>query len=275
MPAFYKRLLSFAHQYQLWSLSRSPQALLLLNYDMERYAALASSLHFAHTDLYGFPKELFKVDLDLDLQWDIAHEADDRRYDNWLGTVIGALEGQHSDYDLSDTHVSLERLCRYPLVFVPTVDFMDADDQLRLLAYVEQGGQLMIGPGVPYLDPALVPCEVLSKYVHEAGRTAIGAGSIWWVSQERRSCNGRDVGGSGEYWCEDTKVKLVLQTNEEHSLLFVANPTDLAREIALHFQGERSLRNVWGEPCVLLWRGCDQAWNWSHIACRSGRWCND
>ena len=130
---FYKRLLAFAHQYQLWSLSRAPQALLLLNYDMERYAALASSLHFAHTELYGFPKELFKVDLDLDLQWDIAGEADDRRSGNWLGTVIGALEGRHSDYDLSDTHVSLERLCRYPLVFVPTVDFMDARDQLRLL----------------------------------------------------------------------------------------------------------------------------------------------
>lgn len=248
--SFYKRLLSFAYQYQLWSLSRTPQALLLLNYDMERSAALASSLHFAHTDLYGFPRELFNVDLDLDLQWDIAHEADDRRSDNWLGTVIGALEGRHSDYDLSDTHVNLEGLSRYPLVFVPTVDFMDADDQLRLLAYVEQGGQLMIGPGVPYLNPALLPCEVLSKYVHEAGRTEIGAGSIWWISQEDIPATVGMLVESGAYWCEDTMVKLVLQTSNEHSLLFVANPTALVREVALHFQGEQSLRRVWGEACV-------------------------
>ena len=118
------------------------------------------------------------------------------------------------------------------------------------LAYVEQGGQLVIGPGVPYLDPALLPCDVLSKHVHKTGRTAIGAGSIWWVSQADIPAMIEMLVETEAYWCEDANVKLVLQTCNEHSLLFVANPTDRAHEVVLHFQGERSLSRVWGEACV-------------------------
>lgn len=126
---------------------------------------------------------------------------------------------------------------------------MDAQDQLRLLAYVEQGGQLILGPGIPYLDPALVPCEVLKKHVHATGETRIGAGSLWWLSREEVSATIEAIVDVGEYWCDDTQVKLVLQTDEEHRLLFVANPTDRRREIVLCFSGARSLCKVWGEPC--------------------------
>jgi beta-galactosidase len=245
--AFYKRLMSFVQQYKLWSWRRSPGALVLLNFDMGRYAALASSLHLAHTDLYGFPRELFNVDLDLDLQWDVAHEADDRRYNNWLGTVIGTLEKCHIDYDLSDSHVDLTRLARYPLVFVPTVDFMDAEDQACLLTYVEQGGQLIIGPGLPYLDPALHPCEVWKKYVDKPGKTEIGAGSIWWVSQQEVPTTIDTLATPGEYQCDDSQIQLVLQMNKETSMLFVANPTTLQREAVVHFPGTRRLKRVWGD----------------------------
>lgn len=245
--AFYKRLLLFAQRYQFWSMCRAPGALVLLNYDLERYAALASSLHFAHTDLYGFPRELFQVDLNLGLRWDVAREADDRRYDNWLGTTINALEARHIDYDLADTHVDLERLCRYPLVFVPTVDFMDAADQTCLLAYAEQGGQLVIGPGVPYLDPALRPREVLKKYVHEAGKTEIGKGSIWWVSQSRVHATVDELASPSDYQCDDAQIRLVVQTNQDHTLLFIANPTGLHRETVVRFPGVLHLQRIWGE----------------------------
>lgn len=246
---FYRRLLTFAHQYRLWSMRRSPGALVLLNFDLGRYAALASSLHYAHTDLYGFPRELFTVDLDPGFRWDVAREADDRRYDNWLGTVVAALEAQQQDYDFADTHVDQERLCRYPLVFVPTVDFMNEEDQVRLLAYVEQGGQLVLGPGLPYLDPALRSCEVLQKYLTQPGKTEIGRGSVWWVSQQEVPTAVERLASPGEYRCDDPQVQLVLQKNAEHTLLFLANPTACPRETLLRFSGSRCLRSVWGEPC--------------------------
>lgn len=247
--AFYKCLLAFAQQYQIWSLRRSPEVLVLLNFDLGRYAALASTLHFAHADLYGFPKELFNVDLDLGFQWDVAHEADDHRYDNWLGTVIGALDTCHKDYDLSDTHMDPARLRRYPLVFVPTVDFMSKEDQANLLAYAEQGGQLILGPGVPYLDPALQPCEVLKKYIEAPGKTEVGLGCIWWVSQQEVQATVDALASPGEYQCDDPQIQLILQKNAEHTLLFVANPGELQKETVIRFPGRRRLRKVWKEEC--------------------------
>ncbi|HEX7737650.1 MAG TPA: beta-galactosidase [Ktedonobacteraceae bacterium] len=266
---FYKDFLVFARRYRLWSMRRSPGALVLLNYDLGRYAALASSLHFAHADLYGFPRELFQVDLELDLRWDIAREADDRRGDNWLGTVISRLEARSIDYDLADTHIDPARLSHYPLVCVPTVDFMDPRDQAHLLAYVEQGGQLLLGPGIPYLDPALSPCEVLQKHVVQEGRNEVGAGSIWWTTQQEVPTTVDALARPGDFSCDDFQVQLVSQSNGEATLLFVANPTAHKRETALRFPGSRLLRGVWGttetragegEICVELEPYSVQVW---------------
>lgn len=252
---FYKEWLAFAQAYQLWSMRRAPEVLVLLNFDLGRYAALASSLHFAHVDLYALPRALFQVDLDLNLRWDIAHEADDRRHDNWLGSVFQRLEMRQIDYDIADTHVDLPRLSRYPLVFVPMVDFMDAEDQAHLLAYAEQGGQLVIGPGLPYLDPALSPCEVLQKVVTEPGKTRVGAGCIWWVSQEQVPGTVDALSSPSAFWCDDMQVRLVQQTNKDHTLLFVANPTASPRKTIIHFLGTHRLQRVWGGACAFVGEG--------------------
>lgn len=248
--AFYTRFLAFAHHYQLWSLRRAPRALVLLNFDLGRYAALASTLHAAHADLYGFPRALFQVDLDLGLRWDVAHEADERSLHNWLGTVITRIEERSLDYDISDTHLDLARLCRYPLLFVPMVDFMDAEDQRRLLAYARQGGQLVIGPGLPYLTPALQPCEVLQPVVPGPGRHDVGSGTIWWASQSEVPAVVDTLAEPGEYWCSDPHIHLVLQKNELRTLLFLANPTEQQRTTRLAFPSPRSLHRVWGEACT-------------------------
>ncbi|HEY0754393.1 MAG TPA: hypothetical protein VGD98_10555 [Ktedonobacteraceae bacterium] len=226
---------------------RMPDVLILLNFDLGRYAALASSLHFAHTDLYGFPRELFQVELDLHLRWANAYEADEHLCDNWLGTVIGRLEARSIDYDLSDTHLDLARLSRYPLVCVPTVDFMDAADQARLLTYAERGGQLIIGPGLPYLDPTLSPCEVLQEHISAPGRTEVGAGTIWWITQEDVPATVDALANPGEYSCDDCQMQLVCQTNNQCTLLFIANSTARQRSTVIRFPGMRRLRAAWGE----------------------------
>ncbi|HTK07556.1 MAG TPA: beta-galactosidase [Ktedonobacteraceae bacterium] len=243
--AFYRQLLSFAEKYQLRTLRRTPGVLVLLNFDIDRYAALASTMHYAHVDLYGFPSELFKVDLDLDLQWDAARESE-MHPESWMGTVLASLEKQHIDYDLSDTHVDLARLVKYPLVFVPTIDFMHGEDQAKLLAYVEQGGQLVIGPGLPYLDPTLQAQEVLKKQVEKPGKTEVGAGSIWWLSTQELQATVEALTTPGAYRCADPEVQLVLQANDTHNLLFVTNPTAQQRDTTLHFPTTYRLKQAWG-----------------------------
>jgi beta-galactosidase len=253
--AFYKHFLAFVQTYRLWSMRRTPGALVLLNVDLERYAALASSLHVAHADLYGLPSALFDVELDLHLRWKIAHEANDRRHDNWLGTVIDNLEARQVDYDIADTHIDPSRLLRYPLVFVPTVDFMDAADQQRLLDYAKGGGQLVLGPGLPYLTPALTPCQVLQDVLSAPGQAPVGGGSIWWITQDEITTTVEALTSVPTYRCDNRQVQLVQQANADHTLLFVANLTPERHATTMHFPGTRRLQRVWGDACVLYGEG--------------------
>ena len=50
----------------------SQQIVALLNYDLGRYAAMSSTLNYAHVDLLKLPEALSSVDLDLDFHWDVA-----------------------------------------------------------------------------------------------------------------------------------------------------------------------------------------------------------
>jgi len=248
---FYQRLLSFLTRYQFWQCERHPQVLVLLNYDLGRYAALASTLHYAHVDLYGLPPELFQVDLDLDFRWNVLAEADDRSWHNWLGTVVQALHSHGADYNLADSHISSERLQHYPLVCLPTVDFMDTLDQEHLLAYVQAGGHLLVGPGMPYLDTALQPCEVIGAYLKEPGTVEVGQGRITWAPQHEVEQLIKCIVPAADYRCAHPAVDLALHHSPEHTLLFCANPGAQTIETSLHFRGKRLFQSAWdsGHRC--------------------------
>jgi beta-galactosidase len=113
---FYCRLTAFLQRYEFWRFEREQRALVLRNYDLGRFEAITSTLSYAHADLLGLPWELFSSDVDLPLRWDGAAEADEYRDDTWFGTLLRSLREQSVDYDLADTHISAERLARYPLV---------------------------------------------------------------------------------------------------------------------------------------------------------------
>jgi len=248
-PAYahlYQQLSAFLKRYQFWQYSRHPQALVMLNYDLGRYAALASTLHYAHTDLYGLPSDLFKVDLDLNFRWDVLAEANEHNLHNWLGTTVQSLHRHGTDYNLADSHISDERLRQYPLVFLPSVDFMDADDQQHLLAYVQNGGHLLLGPGMPYLDPALQPCKILGGYLTEPGFAEVGRGKITWVQQHEVESLIKNIVPAAEYTCAHPAIDMTLHCSSEHTLLFIANPQAQTIETSIHFKGERMFQRAWG-----------------------------
>ncbi len=248
-PAYaplYQQLSAFLTRYQFWHYERRPQVLVALNYDLGRYAALASTLHYAHTDLYGFPKELFKVDLDLHLHWDALAEADEHNRHNWLNTTIRSLHHHDVDYDLADSHISSAHLRRYPLVCLPAIDFMDAGDQQRFLTYVQEGGHLLIGPGMPYLDPTLQPCQVLATYLTEPGSVQIGQGKITWARQHEMDSLLKSIAPAAAYTCDHPMLDITLHCSSEHSLLFIANPGAQAIETNIHFAGNRLFQRAWG-----------------------------
>lgn len=244
--AFYRRLSAFLEKYPLGSFSRQTRVAVLLNYDLGRYAAMASTLHYAHVDLLGLPEELGMVDLDLGCRWDVAFEADHHRSDNWLGQVFTLLKQRQIDYDIADSHIALQRLQRYPLAYIPTVDFMDAADQQRLLDYAAAGGCLVMGPGVPYLDSNLHPCVVLKAAVREAGEVDFGWGRVVCASADRLATFVQSLPSPTIQW-DAPEIDIVEQVGEAQQLLFIANPTERNRQVTITFGAPRCLKPVWAD----------------------------
>lgn len=244
---FYRRLAAFLQRYPLGAFSRQPQVVTLLNYDLGRYEAMASTLHYAHVDLLRLPDELSAVNLDLDFRWDVAREADHRRSDNWLGRMLALLKQHQLDYDLSDSHIDAQRLRRYPIACIPTVDFMDAGDQRKLLDYAAGGGCLVIGPGVPYLDRALHPCSVLGEVAREPGEVAYGSGRIIWVAADEQMAELAPHLPAPTIRWDAPDIEVVEQVGETQRLVYAANPKDQAQQVTLSFEAPRRLTPVWAD----------------------------
>lgn len=245
---FYRRLSCFLQRYPLGAFSRQTPVVALLNYDLGRYEAMASTLHYAHVDLLGLPDELGAVDLDLGFRWNVTQEADHRRPDNWLGSVFAQLERQQLNYDLADSHSTLQRLRRYPFACLPSVDFMDTADQQRLLEYVAQGGCLILGPGVPYLDSNLRPSSVLSSVLHEPGEATLGDGRIIWAPPSSLAAALTEHLPSPTIRWDAPEVDVVEHVGEKERLLFIANPSEQTQHVTISFTTPRRLSPAWAVP---------------------------
>ena len=241
---FYQRLNAFLRRYRFWEFEQQREVLVLFNYDAGRYAALASTLHYAHVDLLGLPPELGQVDLDLGLRWDARREAGDQP-GSWLGAVEAELRARHIPYDHGDTHLSAAQLGRYPLVALPAVDFLDPAAQRACLAYAQAGGHLLLGPGMPYLDPYLRECCVLAERLAAPGTVAVGAGRLTWATTAEAAAALAAAAPRPEYACDQPEIDLALHRRAGCALLFAANPSARPLTATLSFDGLRTLTPAW------------------------------
>ena len=204
-------------------------------------------LHYPHVDLLNLPPELFQADLDLRLKHDVHFEASYSNPDNWLGKVMSDLAVRHVDYDLSDTHLDAARLARYPIVYLQATDFMSPQDQSKLMEYVKQGGHLIVGPGMPYLDATLKPASVLSQYLKQPGTVSIGQGQLTWAPAEALP---NVVLPQAEYQCDQPQVEVTVLRRNGTTLLALANSSGVDLDSALTFGGARTFRSAWGEAQI-------------------------
>jgi beta-galactosidase len=73
------------------------------------------------------------------------------------------LQLAHLNYSLIDLErATLEELTRLPALVVFTLEFMDAETQAKLVAYVKVGGRLLLNPELPVRDGGLEPCTILA-----------------------------------------------------------------------------------------------------------------
>ncbi len=241
---FYERLSHFLQRYPLEQFERDRSVLVLFNFDLFRQAAAATMLHYPHVDLLSLPPELFRVDLDLGLKHDVHFEASYANLENWLGRLMIDLAVRHVDYDLSDTHIAAARLSRYPIVYLQATEFMSPQDQTKLLAYMQNGGHLIVGPGMPYLDAALQPASVLEHYLKQPGTVSIGQGQLTWAPAEALA---NVPLPQPEYQCDQPLLEISVQRGNGSTLLFLANSSAQDLEAQVTFDGSRTFRSAWGE----------------------------
>lgn len=247
---FYQQLNGFLQNYRLWEFTRERELIVLLNYDAGRYAAYASSLHYAHADMLDLPKELFELTPNLGLSSDPRQETKPRP-GSWLGGVAQWLAEQHVVYDLGDTHLKADQLKRYKVACLPSVDFLDPCAQQELLEYVRSGGHLILGPVKPTLDPALKPCTLLAEYLPEPGTVTIGAGRLTWAPVEDLPMVLGEAASAPAYSCNQPAVDLALHCRGSQALLFAVNPTDQPLTTELWFSGSQKFQPVWaGSPAL-------------------------
>jgi len=243
---FYQHLTTFLQANAFWKFQRKPKVLVLFNYDIDRYNALTSTLNYAHIDLLDLPPMLSEVDPDIGLLWSPRAEGEFGSFTNWYNSLIKSLQVHHIDYNLSDTHLDLERLRCYPVIFLPTVDFLDREAQSRLLEYVRKGGVLVIGPGMPYLDPMMKPCRLLAEHLSAPGAVIVGNGQLIWCEAERLAETIPLVIPPPAYDCDQSVIDLALHTDGKRNLLFVANPTTAQMNTRLIFADTITLHSIWG-----------------------------
>lgn len=244
---FFRRLATFLQQHPLGYYKRRPQVMVLHNYDLDRYAAMASTLHYAHVDLLRLPEELGIVDLDLGFRYDVAHEANHHRSDNWLGTALRTLKRLQLDYDVADSHVAPTRLQHYPIVCLPSVDFMDAPDQRMLMDYTNASGHLILGPGVPYLDSYLHPYVGLNAVAQQLGEALCGKGRITWASTAELGTVLAQALPTPTIRWDAPEIEVIEQVWNAQCLLFVANPNDRDSEVTISFETPRHLSPCWAD----------------------------
>jgi beta-galactosidase len=241
---FYFRLSAFLRRFPIWEFDREAPALLMLGYDISRHAKMLSTLNVAHADLLGLPTELFEIDPDLGLQWDPRKEAEFESEGSWLQAAARSLADRGIGFDMGDTHVDPRRLDQYSSVYLQTIDFMDPEDQERLLGYVEDGGQLVVGPGIPRFDPRLRRAELFGRFLDAPGSTRLGAGELIWTETASLDATIAGLNRRPEF-VPSGGAEIGIFRRGAETLLFLANPTPTHLASVIRFDGERCFAPVW------------------------------
>jgi beta-galactosidase len=89
-----------------------------------------------------------------------------QQYNAGLLTLLALSGVNFAMVDLQ--FASVEEMLGYPQLWVMGLDFMERAVQEKLMAYVEQGGHLILIPRVPELDENMQPCNLLHQLLPAA-----------------------------------------------------------------------------------------------------------
>ena len=260
----YKKFNAAVKKLRLAELDKAAPALLLGNRDYER---------LQHATTLMDPVPLLMPDLlnpEEHCREDTFGFEDCIQLDAWLmdRAFFWGLDAAKITFNSGNTEQPLEALQQYQLVLLPTFGFLARATQEKLLAYAQAGGTLVIGPRMPELDEQMQPCTLLQdglgpgvavKDGIPTQEHLVGQGrGIWIQSLLPRARRGlrppettallrriAELARIGwDYTADDPDLDTVLHEDSKTRVLFVANPTEVAKLGLIKLKGAEKLTDA-------------------------------
>jgi beta-galactosidase len=157
----YRHLNDFLKRTDALHFQKVTPIVLLANRDYERLAGLSALFVSPSRQFLSFAQpEVFLNEE----RWDFRHAIALESY-QWQRDWDNTISRAGYTFDLADTDLPLERLRRYAVAVTPTFDFMSRETQEKLVTFLREGGTLVFGPEVPYLDENMQRCSIVGEYL--------------------------------------------------------------------------------------------------------------
>jgi len=163
--------------------------------------------------------------------------------------------GSHFSFGLADSAVAGDRLKRHAFVIAALPGALDEGGARRLRAYVEEGGQLILGPAWPLENTRGDALKAWEDLKPEAGKPlALGDGKILWLERfdaKAAAAQLRKGKVFAEITLSDPSLELALHKCAGRSLLFVRNPHAEERRANVQREGKFVLKPLWASDKFL------------------------
>jgi beta-galactosidase len=237
--SFLNRLLKLLSDIELHSLRRQVPVMLLRNLEYERLVALCDQSNWI-TEILGVPRKLLLGD-----QTFSYSETLQQAYPAFWEALYWGLTRTKVPFYIGDTEIDLPGLSQYPLIFLPTYDFMSDDLQQKIINYVRDGGTAVIGPEVPYLGSDMRGCTLLADTIDlqtaDLRRPLVGLHDTFRIEKDEVHIGTRRAGAYKSY----EKGKLIFLgvsfppiSNREDSIEAGEVVTQITQHLDLHPVGD-------------------------------------
>jgi beta-galactosidase len=167
----------------------------------------------------------------------------------FLEAAKAFVEAAHYGYGLADNALAPEKLKRHAFAIAALAPWCDEALARRLRAYVEEGGQLVVGPVWPRLNGRFEPLKAFEGLEPEAGKAlAVGDGRLLWLPEWDAKAVGAFL-RKGKIFPEislsDPSLSLAVHKAGGRSLLFVRNPHPEPRSVLVQREGKFVLKPLW------------------------------
>lgn len=159
----------------------------------------------------------------------------------WFAKAFDGLNGAGISYLISDTALALDRWKSFRAVVVSSYEFMAAEVQKKLVAYLAAGGTVVLGPRLPELDERMRTDVTLKKTLEMSTSEQVGDVCTAYVVGQGRLVHVVDLSDAAKvlqaalgelpvvrFSCNDQRVDVTVHApagGGDRRIVYVANPT--------------------------------------------------